>query len=70
VTKAVLYKLKLGTRVYYHKPGRRDHGDEGKICEAHTLATGLIEGPRFIQWDDGNQTSDRAMALRYVRKLD
>lgn len=69
MTKEVLYKLELGTRVYFHKESRQHHGDEGTVREAHTLATGLIEGPRFIQWDDGNQTSDKAIALRYVRKL-
>lgn len=69
MTSAKLQALAVGTRVYFHRPRHKDDGDEGTIMEAHTLATGLIEGPHFIQWDDGQQTEGRDSPLRYVRKL-
>jgi hypothetical protein len=58
-----LKKLPLGTRVVFNRKGV-SQGDEGAIAE-------LPSGSRYIQWDDGETTSENARAgiLRRVKKI-
>ncbi len=61
MTREALDRLPIGTRVYYHKPGRTDHGDEGQVCNDNPDYSGIKD----IRWDDGTFAGPNN--IRYVR---